>query len=63
MRSSWLEMAELDESSVQRVLEFCREPGLLAELYEIYDCDVQGTNLFEHLARQGSGCRWDVQPI
>merc|ERR1719247_2207959 len=39
-----LKMAETDnaydrrEIALESVLEFCREPGLLAELYENYDC-------------------------
>merc|ERR1719181_1788172 len=42
---------ERRELALESILEFSREPGLLVELYENYDCDVQGTNLFENLGK------------
>jgi Guanine nucleotide exchange factor in Golgi transport N-terminal len=47
---------EQRELVLESLLEFCREPALMLDLYINYDCDVQCTNLFETvcnaLARQ-----------
>jgi len=42
---------EQREIALESLLEFCREPELMLELYENYDCDVRCTNLFETLVR------------
>eukprot|EP00742_Colponemidia_sp_Colp-10_P009616 GILJ01010503.1.p1 GENE.GILJ01010503.1~~GILJ01010503.1.p1 ORF type:complete len:1514 (+),score=239.29 GILJ01010503.1:28-4569(+) len=42
---------EQRELALESLLEFCREPSLMLELYMNYDCDVQCTNLFETLCR------------
>jgi len=42
---------EQRELALESLLEFCREPELMLELYENYDCDVRCTNLFETLVR------------
>eukprot|EP00930_Biecheleria_cincta_P087192 TRINITY_DN7643_c0_g3_i1.p1 TRINITY_DN7643_c0_g3~~TRINITY_DN7643_c0_g3_i1.p1 ORF type:complete len:1562 (-),score=332.89 TRINITY_DN7643_c0_g3_i1:103-4788(-) len=42
---------EQRELALESLLEFCREPGLMLELYENYDCDVRCTNLFETLVK------------
>lgn len=39
------------EIALESLLEFCREPELMLELYENYDCDVRCTNLFETLVK------------
>jgi len=39
------------ELAMESLLEFCREPELMHELYENYDCDVRCTNLFETLVK------------
>lgn len=47
---------EQRELVLESLLEFCREPTIMLDLYINYDCDVQCTNLFEtvctSLARQ-----------
>ena len=40
---------EQKEIALESLLEFCREPALMVDLYKNYDCDVQCTNLFETL--------------
>ena len=42
---------EQQQLTVESLVEFCREPALLVDLYVNYDCDVGCTNLFENLAR------------
>lgn len=42
---------EQRELALESLVEFCREPSLMLELYENYDCDVRCTNLFETLAK------------
>ncbi len=39
--------AARDELILESLLEFCREPALMQDLYTNYDCDVQCTNLFD----------------
>lgn len=36
-----------EELVLESLLEFCREPTLMQDLYTNYDCDVQCTNLFD----------------
>ncbi|CCI41144.1 unnamed protein product [Albugo candida] len=40
---------EQKELALESLLEFCREPALMLDLYINYDCDVHCTNLFEVL--------------
>ena len=42
---------EQKELALESLLEFCREPALMLDLYINYDCDVACTNLFETLCR------------
>lgn len=42
--------AQQREITVESLVEFCREPWLLVDLYVNYDCDMQCSNLFENLA-------------
>jgi len=42
---------EQREIALESLLEFCREPELMLELYENYDCDVRCTNIFETLVK------------
>jgi hypothetical protein len=35
-----------EELALESLLEFCREPSLMQDLYTNYDCDVQCTDLF-----------------
>lgn len=42
---------EQREVALESLLEFCREPELMLEVYENYDCDVHCTNLFETLVK------------
>merc|ERR550514_1029702 len=53
LKIAGMEMApyEQRELALESLLEFCREPELMLELYENYDCDVRCTNLFETLVR------------
>jgi hypothetical protein len=37
------------ELALESLLEFCREPSLMQDLYTNYDCDVQCTNLFDSI--------------
>ena len=46
---SYALVAERRELAFESVMEFCREPELMVELYENYDCDYKCTNLFERL--------------
>jgi hypothetical protein len=39
------------ELALESLLEFCREPALMHDLYTTYDCDVQCTNLFDAIIR------------
>jgi golgi-specific brefeldin A-resistance guanine nucleotide exchange factor 1 len=36
-----------EELAMESLLEFCREPSLLQDIYTNYDCDVNCTNLFD----------------
>lgn len=38
-----------EELALESLLEFCREPSLMHDLYTNYDCDVQCTNLFDSI--------------
>ena len=38
-----------EELALESMLEFCREPSLMIDLYTNYDCDVQCTNLFDSI--------------
>ena len=39
------------EMALESLVEFCREPQLIIDLYVNYDCAVQSTNLFERLVK------------
>ena len=39
------------ELALESIVDFCREPSLILELYTNYDCDVDFVNLFEKLAK------------
>lgn len=39
-----------EELALESLLEFCREPSFMQDLYTNYDCDIQSTNLFETIA-------------
>jgi len=43
----WSSSPERRELALESLLEFCREPMLMADLYLNYDCDINCTNLFE----------------
>jgi len=43
----WSSPPERRELALESLLEFCREPMLMADLYLNYDCDINCTNLFE----------------
>ncbi|KAJ0402624.1 hypothetical protein ATCC90586_010863 [Pythium insidiosum] len=43
--------AEQKELALESLLEFCREPAMMLDLYVNYDCDVHCTNLFEVLCK------------
>merc|ERR1712166_228745 len=43
--------AELKELVLESLVEFCREPLLMVDLYVNYDCDAECTNLFEKLCK------------
>ncbi|TYZ68326.1 hypothetical protein PybrP1_007605 [[Pythium] brassicae (nom. inval.)] len=43
--------SEQKELALESLLEFCREPALMLDLYVNYDCDVHCTNLFEVLCK------------
>jgi hypothetical protein len=38
-----------EELALESLLEFCREPSLMHDIYTNYDCDVQCTNLFDSI--------------
>lgn len=38
-----------EELALESLLEFCREPLLMQDLYANYDCDVQCTNIFDSI--------------
>jgi hypothetical protein len=38
-----------EELVLESLLEFCREPSLMQDIYTNYDCDVQCTNLFDSI--------------
>ena len=38
-----------EELVLESLLEFCREPSLMEDIYTNYDCDVQCTNLFDSI--------------
>uniref|UniRef100_A0A7S2WBL3 SEC7 domain-containing protein n=1 Tax=Mucochytrium quahogii TaxID=96639 RepID=A0A7S2WBL3_9STRA len=40
---------EQKELALESLLDFCREPALMLDLYTNYDCDFRCTNLFETL--------------
>lgn len=42
---------EQRELALESLLDFCREPALMLDLYVNYDCDVHCTNLFETLCK------------
>lgn len=42
---------EQKELAMESLVEFCREPALMLDLYINYDCDVHCTNLFEVLCK------------
>lgn len=42
---------EQKELAMESLVEFCREPALMLDLYVNYDCDVHCTNLFEVLCK------------
>lgn len=39
------------ELALESIIDFCREPSLILELYSNYDCDMHFANLFETLAK------------
>ena len=39
------------ELALESLIDFCREPTLILELYSNYDCDMHFANLFETLAK------------
>ena len=42
---------EQRELSLESVVQMCRIPGLIAEMYVNYDCDLYCSNLFEELMK------------
>ena len=42
--------AEQKELALESLLDFCRDPALMLDLYLNYDCDIKCSNLFEKLA-------------
>jgi hypothetical protein len=38
-----------EELALESLLEFCREPSLMQDIYANYDCDEQCTNLFDSI--------------
>lgn len=38
-----------EELALESLLEFCREPSLMYDIYTNYDCDMQCTNLFDSI--------------
>ena len=47
--SSYTASLAKEELALESLLEFCREPSLMEDLYTNYDCDVQCTNLFDSI--------------
>lgn len=47
LKSSSVVSTAKEEMALESLLEFCREPSLMHDLYVNYDCDVQCTNLFD----------------
>ena len=45
-QTSFLGQAK-EELALESLLEFCREPSLMEDLYTNYDCDIQCSNLFD----------------
>ncbi|KAL7540223.1 hypothetical protein ACHAXR_009956 [Thalassiosira sp. AJA248-18] len=43
----WSSSPERRELGLESLLEFCREPMLMADVYLNYDCDIACSNLFE----------------
>ncbi|CAK8991723.1 Golgi-specific brefeldin A-resistance guanine nucleotide exchange factor 1 (BFA-resistant GEF 1) [Durusdinium trenchii] len=43
--------SEQKELALESLLDFCREPALMLDLYTNYDCDFRCTNLFETLCK------------
>lgn len=39
------------ELALESIVDFCREPTLILELYTNYDCDFEFANIFERLAK------------
>ena len=39
------------ELALESLVDFCREPSLVLELYTNYDCDVHFANLYESLVK------------
>ena len=48
-QQSTFTMQAKQELALESLLEFCREPSLMQDLYINYDCDVQCTNLFDSI--------------
>jgi len=42
---------ETREMALESLVEFCKEPQLMVDIYTNYDCDVQCTNLFEDMCK------------
>lgn len=47
---------EQRELALESLLEFCREPSMMLDLYVNFDCDVACANLFETLCRTLARC-------
>ncbi|KAL6551575.1 hypothetical protein OROGR_007729 [Orobanche gracilis] len=41
---------QLQEVAMEALLDFCRQPMFVTELYANYDCDISCSNVFENLA-------------
>jgi hypothetical protein len=46
-KSNFSPIPAREELALESLLEFCREPALMQDLYTNYDCDVQCTNLYD----------------
>ena len=44
-------LPETREMALESLVEFCREPQLMMDIYTNYDCDMQCTNLFEDMVK------------
>ena len=44
-------LPETREMALESLVEFCREPQLMVDIYTNYDCDMQCTNLFEDMVK------------